>query len=302
MVASWTTSRYGLTFTNGDGEVLDLGVPDRIHVLGRTGNFGGTAAEPEFVESLDGSEANVSGVRFTRDEAIVPVRIHPGEGLAVKVQDFIAEVKHKMRALKYNGEANEGYLTFSRNAPWVAASDVWEVPCWPEQPLFEAVANGPIDVPEVNDELRFRLLSRSWTQYPPVADLAVLKAAAAATWTTFTTTLTPGGDDQTYPTWRILGPASGSITSITIENETTERSITLTGFSLVAGQTLVIPTGFRSKVPYVGSSNWFRYVQQLSEFFPLLPTANTITVTKSPTSQSEVQVSYSRRSTALWKG
>ncbi len=293
--------RYGLWFINGDGEELDFGQFDRFHVLGRTGYFGGTPVDIDLSAASDGSHAAVNSVRFTRGEVAVPLQIHLDDSVSAELLDVVADVQHYLRPLTYEGEPNEGLLYFARSM-YVAEPDTWRVRAFPIQPSFEQPVGSPLDVPQMRDEIRFVLLDRSWEQDPPIANAAVVKAEDEVAWSTHTFTIDPGGDDAAHPTWEILGPPTGSITDVTLTNARTGKTLSFSGFSLTSGQSLVITTGYMEKFGKVGTTNWAQYLSQGSEFWHLLPGNNNITITKLPSSESEVRVTYRRRSTAFWKG
>lgn len=92
------------------------------------------------------------------------------------------------------------------------------------------------------------------------------------------TTVTNAGRFETWPTFAIAGPSSGTLTDPIVENVTTGKKIALTAFggvSIVSGQTLLIDTHpARRTIAFDTGASRYGNLSDDSEFFPLAPGDN----------------------------
>lgn len=124
--------------------------------------------------------------------------------------------------------------------------------------------------------LAFRAL---WPYWQDLSFTSVSKTSFPVTWT-----ITNGGDVDLWPIWTITGPA----TALTITNNTTGKSLTVSGFSITSTGVIVIDTRSVQQAPLTGksvtehafgpSTSYFQYLSNTSSLFPLAVGGNSITV------------------------
>ncbi len=104
---------------------------------------------------------------------------------------------------------------------------------------------------------------------------------------------TNDGNTSTYPVFTIGGPASGTITGLVLENETSGEALTLTGISLVAGDTLLVDCTPGFERVQKGSTSYIGSRSSDSEFWAL--DAGSSTVSYSATGGTPATISCAFR-------
>lgn len=288
-------AQYNLQFTDSQGNTLVLNdaTVTTVRTLGRTGDWGNSPHAPVIDISPDGDEGIVGSVKFQLPVLEVQVDIYPGSSTLWDVADTVSNV---MAPIAADGNPNRGYVTITRNSD-ITTPDAWRIPAVPL--TFQLTKPFGESLNYFRTVLRFQGLSAYWEDATQTANQKVLKAAADPTWSTVTVSENPGGNGACYPTWYISGPASGTITSISIINNTTGKRIDITGLSMGSSGTLQITTAFAQKDITISGISYYKLRGPLTEFFTLLPAANSLTFTKNTTSQSSVKVSYRKRRIGL---
>lgn len=106
-------------------------------------------------------------------------------------------------------------------------------------------------------------------------------------------TVTNTGDVEAWPVWTITGPGS----SIVLRNLTTGRDVTISGFTLGAGETLTIDTrpGYKTVARNDGANLW-PYVATASSLWSLAEGSNSVRMEMATTtSSSALRLSYRTR-------
>ena len=281
--------RYSIFFSNYDGEILDFS-RDGITVMGRQGDWGTTPFEVQLDEGPDGVDAVALGVVSQRGTITLQLGIEPEE--SVDLMDLHRLMSKILRPRASRRVPNAGWLYYERQE-WTDNVQLLRIPVVPVRWSGWNFSPGDSFMKRFTAEVSFTMLSDSW-EYDPVTS-QVIKAQGAATWSSVTTTITPGGDIESAPLWTVAGPSSGTLTSVTILNDTTGQKLQFTGLSLTSGQSLVIPTGHMQKVPLANGVSVYSKRSQDSEFWHLLPGGQQVTVTKNATSQSALTVEYRPR-------
>ena len=100
------------------------------------------------------------------------------------------------------------------------------------------------------------------------------------------------GDVETWPVWRLAGPGN----TISLENVTTGRKLTLSSSSLGPGETLVIDTRPGRKSLTMADQNWYPKMTDASTLWPLAPGNNQVKVSMFETnSSSTASIAFQRR-------
>lgn len=288
------TYEMELSFVNADGETLSLHPQDHIHIT----NFIGPWSAPSFrhilARNADGDDNRADQIQVDDAKLLTLDCVIESDGLS-EIHDIISEMGRIMRPWQSYRVVNRGYFYLARlnniDAPDEHRKPV--LPIMPEPPFQPTGAN-----PHHRMPIQFAPLSAYWESAEETT--ITLRAASAATWTTFTTSVDPGGTAHTWPTWEIDGHAT-TITGIKIENDTTGYELEVTPISIGSGQMLTVTTTPHGLV--VARSDGTNYKSKLStvsHFFPLIAAPQDLIFTKTGgTSQSAVRVKYRTRRQGL---
>ena len=284
---------WDVYFYNREGTLIDF---SQYTVMGRMGDFGTMPFNIISEQTPDGSEALASAVQAQRGQLVLPLGIEtPETGLdgLWNLSDWLSTA---LRAAVDDDVPNAGWFIFGRRRN-ISTPDVWRIPAIPQawkgwqQPPGERGGSRW----RFKSEVAFTTLSRYWEDGLVTRDQVAIKAIGDATWSTYTWTEIPGGDGPCWPTFYVDGPASGTITSVSITNNTTGKIFALSGIALTVGQVLIITSAPFQTGAVIGALDVYPYRTDASHWFPLRPTANSLTITKNATSQSGVRVTYRRR-------
>lgn len=284
---------YAIKYVNGDSRALTLmesdDLPDVYRVLARTGSFGGPPYIITYDESPDGAEAAATGVSYSRGSIVIPVLITEPENRPIYLWQILDEISDVLAPVLSDGKPNRGYIYFTRYQN-IATPDTWRIPVAPMPFILDKPAGETLNF--YQSELKFICLSSFW-EADPTTDVVVKDGLSS--WSSHTYTETPGGNAECFPTWEFDGPASGSINTIRIENQTTGEHIEMTNLGLGNNETLVITTGFLQKDITLNGASVYRSRSQDSTFWMLRPGANVIAISKDAASSSAVRLSYRKR-------
>lgn len=278
---------YVLRYINADNRELGLLTEHEYFIVrARLGNWGGPFARPVLDVSPSGDAAVIRYVTYEREPFIIPCVIQATADLPL--WNKLDEVSEVLSPILSDDTPNRGWLYFKRIDD-IHQPDEWRISVYPlpfslQKPAEEALYY-------YVTEFQFMPLAAFWEDVTETSE----SIAGAGSWSTNTLTITPGGNVTTPPVIEVDGPSTGSISSVTITNNTLSKSIALTGLNLTTGQTLRITTGFREKDIKVGGISWYRTRSAQTEFWWLRSGDNSITITKGAASTSAARILYRKR-------
>lgn len=296
MAANIAALPYRLRYANGTREVrLNWGADNPIKVMGLPSFFGTVEYDITTAKSPDGEHAIVNGVQYGGEQVYdIQIAIYLPDTSDLRVFEVARELNDAFGPKLPDGRPNRGYLYLDL-LDLMPQPEVWRGPVRTMSVSFPKPAGERLENHIITD-LRFGRLDH-WEADPGVS--RVLKLAGDATWLTHAWSEVPGGNEAADPEWELDGPATGTIETLTIVNQTTGQSLTLAGLALASGQTLRITTGYAQKAITINGVSMFHTVQQYAPLWSLLPGDNSIVVTKDVTSQSALRLVYRPRRSGM---
>lgn len=288
-----------LEFTNGKGEVIDMGTRwIDFYKVGMGGRF--MPPTDTFSEDVPGQDgARMRGMRFQPRVIDIDVTL---------VANSRASINDKLRALARSLSPKNGIGTLKVT---LYTGEQYELACILVGGL-EGMGNGGEDDRVVNLSLTFKAFDPYWyatdsesatfTGGTPTSFFPWTASSGAALFSLSSSTVLDAaaahnaGDVETWPQWTIKGPGSDLI----LLNNTTGKSLTL-AHTLAAGDIVLIDTspGAKSVIDAAGT-NLYAALDNSSSLWALAPGDNDISITMSGTSSAtEVTLEWVPRYVAI---